>query len=43
LPPGSTSTSAAAIAVATGKFFESVMRTAPLFVRIGFCASMRCV
>ena len=43
MPPGSTSTRAAAIAVATGKLDESVMRTAPLFVLIGFCAIILCV
>jgi hypothetical protein len=41
MPPGSTSTSAAEMAVAAGNTLESVMRTVPLLVRIGFCAVMR--
>lgn len=38
MPPGSTSTSAAAIVFETGNTLLSVIRTVPLFVLIGCCA-----
>ena len=40
MPPGSTSTSAAAMVLDAGNTLESVIRTVPLLVRIGSCASM---
>src|SRR6516225_5285737 len=41
MPPGPTSTNAAAIVVAAGNVVESTMRAVPPFVRIGFWASSR--
>jgi hypothetical protein len=41
MPPGSTSTNAAAIVVAAGKVVESDRWTVPPFVRIGFWARSR--
>ena len=40
MPPGSTSTSAAAIVFDAGNTLVSVMRTVPLLVLIGCCASI---